>query len=232
MQLTYKAQIEALQEHIDYEARGDALFLYHEDVAARLEWAFYRPSGSHEAQVADPDVMVSIMAFNHSRLSPKVRFDLLHRHVIADDALRIKVRNRSRMLFRAMVDDDFWELVAVLEIYPQFWDLAYDQVQNGRIWNEKFAHPVAASQLLAMAPTLDEAFVTGVKRRLQRIDSLSIEEALAFLEELSDQAQKLHSIIREIYTQMFATYIDRVVTHPLQRIVWHKRLSKLNEERL
>ena len=65
--LSYKDEIEALKDEPDFESRGDALYLYHEDDEARLEWAFYRPSGSHPEQVSDKNVMVSIMAFKIGR---------------------------------------------------------------------------------------------------------------------------------------------------------------------
>ena len=82
--LTYKEEIEALQEREEgnFEAKGDALYMYHADDAARFEWAFYRPSGSHPDQVRDKNVMVSIMAFNHSRLGALERFSRVHRKVI------------------------------------------------------------------------------------------------------------------------------------------------------
>ena len=130
-ELNYKDEIEALQDDGDFETKGDAKYLEHEDDEARLQWAFYRPSGSHPKQVSDKNVMVAIMAFNHSRLGSLERFDLLNPQVIEDERLRVKIRNRSRMLFRAMIDDDFNELVVVLEKYPVFMDLAYDQMING-----------------------------------------------------------------------------------------------------
>ena len=36
-ELSYKDEIEALQNESDYEARGDALYIDHEDEEARLE---------------------------------------------------------------------------------------------------------------------------------------------------------------------------------------------------
>jgi len=226
--LTYKEEIEELKEEKDFEALGDAKYMYHEDVEARLEWAFYRPSGSHPDQVSDPDEMVSIMAFNHSRLGALERFTRLHDNVISDERLRVKVKNRSRMLFRAMVDNDFTELVQVLKLYPQFMEHAYDQVINGRIWNEHFADVKAASVLLEMIE-VDDAFKKGISRRLQPLKTLSVDEAKEYLLSLSIQAQDLHSYVKEHYVNAYETWIAKTSLHPLQRIALQKQVNILKD---
>jgi len=230
-ELSYKEAIESLQEESDYEARGDALYIRHEDVEARLEWAFYRPSGSHPDQVSDKNVMVAIMAFNHSRLGALERFNLVNKEVISNDALRVKIRNRSRMLFRAMVDNDFTELVAVLERYPVFMDLACDQMINGRIWNETFADPAAASAFLAMAGEApDKRLLEGVSRRLQPIKGFSVDEAKAYLQLLNDQVQNLHLYVKAHYVSAFEKWMEQTSLHPLQKIVWQKQINVLKEK--
>ncbi|MHC3994686.1 hypothetical protein ACXWTF_07635 [Thiomicrolovo sp. ZZH C-3] len=228
--LSYKEEIEALKDEPDFETRGDELYLYHEDDEARLEWAFYRPSGSHPEQVSDKNVMVSIMAFNHSRLGAYERFTRLHPDVIANDRLRVKVRNRSRMLFRAMVDNDFTELVQVLEYAPVFIDMACDQVINGRIWNEHYADLGAATAFLTMAEDfLDDKLVDGVKRRLQPVRKFSYDEAKAYLETLSKQAQNLHPLLKAHYTEAYETWVEKTQLHPLQRIALQKQIAALKE---
>ena len=235
-ELNYKDEIEALQEDTDFEAKGDALYLEHLDDEARVQWAFYRPSGSHPRQVSDKNVMVAIMAFNHSRLKSLERFDLLNPRVIEDEHLRIKIRNRSRMLFRAMVDDDFEELVAVLKKYPVFLDLAYDQTINGRIWNETYANPVAASRFLELiyaghfaCKDVDDRFIEGLKRRLQPVKSFNIDEAKGYLQLLRDQVQNLHSIIKAHFAAEFEAWMSRINLHPLQKIIWQKQIDQLKD---
>lgn len=226
--LSYKEQIEALREERDFEARGDALFLHHEDAEARLEWAFYRPSGSHPDQVSDPDVLVSIMAFNHSRLGAFERFSRLHVRVIEEPSLRVKIRNRSRMLFRAMVDDDFSELIAVLELYPVLLDQACDQMMHGRIWNESFADVVMASRFAQMAqPHLDEALRDGICRRLRSVGPMRYEEAVAWLEYLLEHNTALHEVVRDFYLSEYTQWLQTCSLHPLQRIVLQKKLEAL-----
>lgn len=230
-ELSYKDEIEALQDEPEFEANGDRIYMHHEDDEARLEWAFYRPSGSHPDQVSDKNPIVSIMAFNHSRLGAYERFTRLHPDVIAKDNLRIKVRNRSRMLFRAMVDDDFNELVKVLTFAPIFLELACDQMINGRIWNETYADVVAATLFLKMVENrLDDKLAEGIKRRLQPIHRFNYDEAKAYLERLSNQAQNLHSFIKTHYVKSYSVWLTSTELHPLQRIVLQKQINYLKEK--
>lgn len=228
--LSYKDEIEALQGESDYESRGDALYMNHEDDAARLEWAFYRPSGSHPKQIQDPNHLVAIMAFNHSRLGALERFNLLSPEIINDDVLRNKIRNRSRMLFRAMIDNDFVDLVQVLQKYPVFFDLAYDQMINGRIWNESFAKPYYASIFLELcADKLDKPLLQGIKRRLQPLEDFSDDEAREYLEDLKNQVQNLHIEIKEHYIKEYEKWLRAHTLHPLQKILWQKNIDLLKE---
>jgi hypothetical protein len=228
--LSYKDAIESIKDESDFERRGDALFLKHEDVEARLEWAFYRPSGSHPDQVSDPDPIVSIMAFNHSRLGAWERFTRLHPDVIKKPQLRIKIRNRTRMLFRAMVDDDFKELIKVLRFAPVFLDVACDQMINGRIWNDIYADPVAASEFVSMVEErLDKQLEEGIRRRLQPIGKLGYDDAKNYLEGLIDVVQNLHTFIKEHYLQEYEVWLKRTSLHPLQRIALQKEIVKLKD---
>lgn len=230
-ELSYKEEIEELQNESDFEARGDALYMSHEDDAARLEWAFYRPSGSHSQQIQDKNHLVAIMAFNHSRLGALERFNLISSEIINDEKLRHKIRNRSRMLFRAMIDDDFKDLVSVLKKYPVFFDLAYDQMINGRIWNEIYAQPLYASEFLFLVENnIDENLQKGVKRRLQPIKDMHVEEAKIYLELLASQVQNLHTVIKEHYVREFEAWIAKITLHPLQKILWKKNIDLLKEK--
>ena len=229
-ELSYKEEIESLRDEPDFEEKGDRLYMFHEDDEARLEWAFYRPSGSHPQQVKDKNPMVAIMAFNHSRLGAYERFSIVNPEVISKDHLRIKIRNRSRMLFRAMVDDDLKELIKVLEFAPVFLDVACDQVINGRIWNETYADLKAASRFLEMVEgRLDVKLAEGIKRRLQPVGKFTYDEAKRYLEELSSQVQNLHLFIKEYYRSEYERWLEATSLHPLQRIALQKQIALLKE---
>lgn len=228
--LTYREQIEALKDDLDFEEQGDAIYLHHPDDEARLLWAFHRPSGSHPHQVGDPNTEVAIMAFNHSRLGALDRFTRLNPQVIDDPDLRRHIRNRSRMLFRALVDNDFSELLEVLRRFPVFVDQACDQMINGRIWNENYTTPLRASQFLEIVgEDIDEALMGGVVRRLKPIKEMPYDEAKTLLSELAYQVQKLHEAIKRHYVLEFEQWIAREKLHPLQLIVLQKLINQLKD---
>ena len=104
-----KEEVEELKEEDDFEALGDEKYLNHPDMEARLYWAFCRPNGSCEAQIQDSAPLVSIMAFNHSKLNAFRRFSLLHKEVIENSNLRVKIKKRTRMLFRSLMGRVFAE---------------------------------------------------------------------------------------------------------------------------
>ncbi|MFA6189543.1 MAG: hypothetical protein WC680_09740 [Sulfuricurvum sp.] len=228
--LTYRDHIENLKDDLDFEEQGDAIYLYHEDDEARLLWAFHRPSGSHPVQVADPNTDVAIMAFNHSRMGAYERFTRLNPAVIADPELRNHIRNRSRMLFRALVDNDFTELLMTLDLAPVFLDQACDQMINGRIWNEHYASALRASQFLELAAEYhNDKLLAGVIRRLRPLKHQTFDEAKGLLSELASQAQKLHLEIKAHYVKEFETWMKSEKLHPLQAIVLTKQIALLKE---
>lgn len=228
--LTYREHIELLKDDLDFEEQGDAIYLHHEDDEARLLWAFHRPSGSHPHQVGDPNTEVAIMAFNHSRLGALERFTILNSTVIEDPDLRRHIRNRSRMLFRALVDNDFSELLEVLRLFPVFMDQACEQMINGRIWNENYASALRASQFLELAEEhINEKLVQGVLRRLKPLKTYTFDEAKGLLSELNNQVQKLHEEIKAHYSDEFQKWIAREKLHPLQAIVLQKQITHLKE---
>jgi len=171
------------------------------------------------------------MAFNHSRLGALERFNLLSTEIINTPHLRNKIRNRSRMLFRAMIDSDFKDLVEVLKKYPVFFDLANDQMIHGRIWNETYAKPESASAFLELLHQhqgeIDESLFDGLKRRLQPIEELSHDEAKEYLEELLNRVQNLHILIKEHFAQEFTQWLEAKDLHPLQKILWQKKIENL-----
>jgi hypothetical protein len=226
--LTYREHIEALKEELDGEQIGDETYLYHPDDEARLLWAFHRPSGSHPHQVGDLNTEVAIMAFNHSRLGALERFTRLNPQVIENPDLRRHIRNRSRMLFRALVDNDFSELLEVLRLFLVFMDQACDQMVHGRIWNENFASALRASQFLELAEDhISDTLCEGVVRRLKPLSHYSFDEAKKLLSELVSQAQKLHQVIKAHYSAEYETWLSREKLHPLQTIVLTKQIHQL-----
>jgi hypothetical protein len=107
-------------------------------------------------------------------------------------------------------------------------DLAYDQVINGRIWNESYADPVYASAFLRLSEAVhDERLFEGVRRRLQRVKGMSTDQAKQLLDELTGQVQNLHSFVCNHFVDVFEAWMEATQLHPLQRIVWQKQIKIL-----
>lgn len=215
--LKYKDEVEDLKEESDYEKLGDEKYIHHEDMEARLYWAFCRPSGSCDEQIQDSHPLVSIMAFNHSRSSALKRFQLIHKDVIKNEDLRIKISKRSRMLFRDLVDNDFKELNEVLNLVPVFLPMAIDQLINGRKWNDIVANEIEATIFLEKIEDLDNQTINALYNKLQNFEELNESEVKKYLENLLINKNSIHKLILEYYFNKVMEYIKNSDIHILQK---------------
>lgn len=226
--LKYQEEVEKLKDEKNFEALGDAKYTYHEDMEARLYWAFCRPSGSSDEQILDPHPLVSIMAFNHSRLGALKRFSLVHKEVIEKDELRTKIRNRTRMLFRDLVDNDFKELNLVLEIVPVFLDVAIDQLKNGRKWNDIVADDLEASIFLnKVGEIIDEFFDEAFFAKLTNFEEFEVNQLKDFLTKKYTQKEQLHPKILDFYKLQAKEWLGDSGLHLLQKKAIENLINKL-----
>jgi hypothetical protein len=228
--LKYKDEVEELKDEDNFEQLGDEKYIYHQDIEARLYWAFCRPSGSCEEQLKDSEPIVSIMAFNHSRLPALQRFSLLHKDVIKDENLRIKIAKRGRMLFRDLVDNDFTELNLVLDLVPVFIDVAVDQLKNGRKWNDEiYALETEATKFIQKAGEfLDHEFFEALYLKLQNFEEFDEPSELKeFLEKLLKQKEQIDKTILEYYQTKTCEYLNESNLHILQKKSLEKLANKL-----
>ncbi len=227
--LKYKDEVDKLKDEENFEQLGDEKYIHHKDMEARLYWAFCRPSGSCEGQLKDPEPIVSIMAFNHSRLPALKRFQLLHKDVIKDDNLRVKIAKRTRMLFRDLVDNDFKELNLVLDLVPVFIDVAVDQLKNGRKWNDEiYADEIEATKFIQKANNyLDSEFFKALFLKLQNIEEFEPSELKEFLENLINKKEQIDKTILEYYQKKTLLWIEDSELHILQKKGLEKLISKL-----
>ncbi len=226
--LTYKEEVEELKEEDDFEALGDEKYLNHPDMEARLYWAFCRPNGSCEAQIQDIEPLVSIMAFNHSKLNAFRRFSLLHKDVIENPDLRVKIKNRTRMLFRSLIDDDFKELNKVLDIVPVFLDVAVDQLKNGRKWNDIFANEIEATKFIQKSiKYIDDSFKEALFFKLKDISELGQDELKEHLEYLIQNKEQIDILILEHYKKEVEKWSDKSSLHLLQKMAIKKLVNEL-----
>lgn len=223
--LNYKQEVEDLKEKENFEELGDKKYIYHKDMEARLYWAFCRPSGSHENQLKDPHPLVSIMAFNHSRLPALKRFTLLHKDVIKDPKYRIKIAKRSRMLFRDLVDNDFKELNLVLDLVPVYIDVAIDQLKNGRKWNDIPSDNIEATKFIQKAKEfLDDEFFEALYLKLTNFEEFEANELKEFLENLIKIKDRVDKTILKYYQEKSFLWIEESNLHTLQK----KSLQRLS----
>lgn len=216
--LTYKEEVEALKDEENFEALGDERYIKHEDMEARLYWAFCRPSGSHPDQIADKHPLVSIMAFNHSRLPALKRFQLLHPDVVTDETLRTKIRNRTRMLFRDLTDNDFVELNLVLDLVPVFVDVAIHQLIHGRKWNDDIAaNDIEATKFLARLESYSDEFIEALHNKLQNFEEFEADELKAFLAQKIEEKEQINPIILEYYQEKAYAWLEESDLHILQK---------------
>ncbi len=229
--LTYKDEVEAIKDEENFEALGDEKYIFHEDMEARLYWAFCRPSGSHPNQIKDPHPLVSIMAFNHSRLGALDRFKILNPEVISDENLRKKIRDRTRMLFRDLVDNDFIELNEVLELVPVFLPVAIDQLINGRLWNDIVANEIEASKFLESIyksqEKITEDFLEALYKKLACFDEFDAVELKEYLNNLLEQKEHINKIILEYYKEKTFEFTLESDLHILQKKGLEKLAQKL-----
>ncbi|PLY05040.1 MAG: hypothetical protein C0625_13460 [Arcobacter sp.] len=225
--LTYKDEVEVLKDEDDFEILGDEKYLNHQDMEARLYWAFCRPNGSCPEQISDIDPLVSIMAFNHSKLSALKRFQLIHKDVIEKESLRVKIRNRTRMLFRSLVDNDFKELNEVLDLVPVFIEVAIDQLKNGRKWNDINADEIEATKFIKKAQEyLDDDFFDALFFKLKDVEEFDSGELKDFLNEIIPKKEKIDKRILEYYQKKIAFWCENSDIHILQK----KGIEKLSHK--
>ncbi|QDF29301.1 hypothetical protein AANAER_1827 [Halarcobacter anaerophilus] len=228
--LTYKDEVELLKDEEDFEVLGDEKYLNHPDMEARLYWAFCRPNGSRAEQIADNEPLVSIMAFNHSKLPALKRFQLLHKDVISKDNLRVKIRNRTRMLFRSLVDNDFSELNQVLDLVPVFLPVAIDQLKTGRKWNDIPANEKEATKFIQKAKEfIDNSFLEALHFKLQSFEEFDQSELKEYLEKVISQKDKIDEIILKYYFLEADKWIKNSDLHILQKKGLEKLAKKLIE---
>jgi len=228
--LAYKDEVDLLRDEPDFEALGDEKYTHHSDMQARLYWAFCRPSGSSIQQIKDPHPLVSIMAFNHSRLGALQRFTILHPDVIANDDLRIKIVKRSRMLFRDLVDHDFHELNAVLDLVPVFTDMAVDQLINGRKWNDIPANSIEATKFLSRTKEFyNEKFFNAFYNKLADFEEFDAVELKNFLQDQLERKTMIDPIILEYYMKKALEWTQDSDLHILQKKGLEKLAKSLQE---
>jgi len=225
----YRAIIQSLSESPEFEAKGDALFLEHEDIEARLLWAFYRPSGSHPSQLSDKEPLVAAMGFSHSRLGALQRLRLLNPKVLESPELRQKISKRARMLFRSLADDDFSEMALTVREFPTYAQLSVDQLINGRKMIEEVELDIASvnEYLFLVQEFWSDTASTALLARL-RPKAGHTEEGVSKLLKTLKSLSPIHRLLID-FGVLLCDEAAQNATHPLKKIALQKEILNLKK---
>jgi len=227
--LNYKDEIESMKQSKEFEKLGDERYLFHHDYEARLYWAYSRPSGSLAIQIEDPSPLVSIMAFNNSRLPLWERFKLLHLDAIDYPYFRAKIVNKIRMLFFNTIAYDLGDLNKVLHVAPIFLDIAIEQVKNRYFENNKPLDEIEVTKFIKKVGDLaDEEFFEALFEKLQAFEELDLSALKLFLENLNLKKELIDKRILIFYQKQVKEWIENSNLHILQM----KLLQKLSNSLL
>ena len=134
------------------------------------------------------------------------------------------------MLFRDLVDNDFYELNEVLKIVPVFIDVAVDQLKNGRKWNDIFADDIQASIFYKDAKEFmneDSGVFQAFLNKLTNFEEFDTDELKEFLELKISQKEQIESLILEYYKEKTLEWIEESRLHILQKKTLENLAKKL-----
>lgn len=142
-----------------------------------------------------------------------------------------KVSPRVMTLFQVLMDRDLTELVAVLELYPEYIDLVCEHFRYAYSYNEQIADTLAASRLLFITEHAHaKQFVRNLLRKLTKMSEMDLKELDAFVLSLKEIADELHPIILDFYYKELELRLDELGIHKLQSAVMLKKGAFLKSE--
>lgn len=135
-----------------------------------------------------------------------------------------KVSPRIMTLFQVLMDRDLTELVAVLELYPEYTELVCEHFRYAYSYNERLADLEAASRFLFITEGLHaKQFVRNLLRKLPRMSEMDLKELDSYVCELKEKADELHPIVLDYYYKEMAYRLDELGIHKLQQAVMLKK---------
>jgi len=142
-----------------------------------------------------------------------------------------RVSPRIMTLFQVLMDRDLKELVAVLELYPEYIDLVCEHFRYAYSYNEQLADLEAASRLLAVTEAShSKQFVRNLLRKLPKMSEMDLKELDAYVAELKAKAETLHPIVLYYYYNELLFRLEELGIHKLQQAVMLKKGAFLKTE--
>lgn len=141
-----------------------------------------------------------------------------------------KVSPRVMTLFQVLMDRDLTELVAVLELYPEYIDLVCEHFRYAYSYNEQTADAQAASRLLDITEHAhSKQFVRNLLRKLTKMSEMGLRELDAFIQGLKATGG-LHPIILDFYYHELQSRLEELGVHKLQQAVLLKKGAFLKSD--
>lgn len=159
-----------------------------------------------------------------------------YRRILDSDTITSGVPHWTSMgkntitLFQVLIDQDLTHLVMVLRHYPKYIEAVCEHFRYAYSYSENSANIDAASELLHIVePYFTKQFVRNVIRKLPKIEGDDRDEVQSFIDRLAQMQHSWHPIITMHYRGMLKRIIDDSPLHPLQRIVFDKKISAIAE---
>ena len=141
-----------------------------------------------------------------------------------------KVSPRVMTLFQVLMDRDLTELVAVLELYPEYIELICEHFRYAYSYNEQTADTQAASRLLFITEHAhSKQFVRNLLRKLTKMSEMDMKGLDRYVQKLKE-AEGLHPIILDFYYKELEYRLEELGIHKLQRAVLLKKGAFLKSD--
>lgn len=142
-----------------------------------------------------------------------------------------KVSPRIMSLFQVLMDRDLKELVAVLELYPEYVELVCEHFRYAYSYNEQTADTEAASRLLFVTEhSHAKQFVRNLLRKLTKMSEMDLGELDRFVQTLKTKSETLHPIILDFYYKELEHRLEELGIHKLQKTVMLKKAAFLKTD--
>jgi hypothetical protein len=173
---------------------------------------------------------------NPARLLTDITQIEQYRRILDNDTVKSGVPHWTSMskntitLFQVLIDQDLTHLVMVLQHYPKYIEAVCEHFRYAYSYSENAADIDAASDLLTIVePYFTKQFVRNVIRKLPRIEGDDREALQLFIERVNSSQRTWHPIITMHYRHQIQQAIQASLLHPLQRVVFEKKFSSIQE---
>ena len=141
-----------------------------------------------------------------------------------------KVSPRVMTLFQVLMDRDLRELVAVLELFPEYKSLVCEHFRYAYSYNEQTADLEAASRLLYITEAYHaKQFIRNLLRKLTKMSDMDLPKITDYITMLGGRGD-IHPYIKNFYYREMENRLDELGVHKLQAAVVKKKAAPLKSD--